>query len=85
MQAQCFASLRPRRELLVGEVLRVHARKGLVDEANMYIDLAAYRPIGRLFGNLYTYQRESFAMDREDHAQWTARTGEASEPAKETE
>lgn len=75
----------PRRELLVGEVLRVHARKGLVDEANMYIDLAAYRPIGRLFGNLYTYQRESFAMDREDHAQWTARTREASEPAKETE
>ena len=65
----------PQRELLVGEVLRIHAREGLVDEANMYVDLAAYRPIGRLFGNLYTYQRELFAMDRESHSQWTARVG----------
>jgi flavin reductase (DIM6/NTAB) family NADH-FMN oxidoreductase RutF len=61
------------RELLVGEVLRVHARAGLVDETSMYIDFAAYRPIGRLFGNLYSYQREIFAMDREGHSQWTAR------------
>jgi flavin reductase (DIM6/NTAB) family NADH-FMN oxidoreductase RutF len=63
----------PGRELLVGEVLRVHARAGLVDEANMYIDFAAYRPIGRLFGNLYSYQREIFAMDRESHSQWVTR------------
>jgi flavin reductase (DIM6/NTAB) family NADH-FMN oxidoreductase RutF len=63
----------PERELLVGEVLRLHAREGLVDTANMYIDLAAYRPIGRMFGNLYTYQRDTFAMDRESHAQWSAR------------
>jgi flavin reductase (DIM6/NTAB) family NADH-FMN oxidoreductase RutF len=63
----------PGRELMVGEVLRIHAREGLVDEANMYIDYEAYRPIGRLFGNLYTYQRESFAMDRESHSQWSAR------------
>lgn len=65
----------PSRELLVGEVLRIHAREGLVDAANMYVDLAAYRPIGRLFGNLYTYQRESFVMDRETHSQWSARAG----------
>jgi len=63
----------PGRELMVGEVLRIHAREGLVDEANMYVDYEAYRPIGRLFGNLYTYQRESFAMDRESHSQWSAR------------
>jgi flavin reductase (DIM6/NTAB) family NADH-FMN oxidoreductase RutF len=63
----------PGRELLVGEVLRIHAREGLLDTEGMYVDLAAYRPIGRLFGNLYTYQRESFAMDRENHSQWQAR------------
>jgi len=77
----------PQRELLVGEVLRIHAREGLLDAANMYVDLAAYRPIGRLFGNLYTYQRESFAMDRESHSQWSARVAasrEKSEPANET-
>jgi flavin reductase (DIM6/NTAB) family NADH-FMN oxidoreductase RutF len=65
----------PGRELLVGEVLRIHAREGLVEAANMHVDLAAYRPIGRLFGNLYTYQRESFVMDRETHSQWSARVG----------
>jgi hypothetical protein len=32
--------------LLVGEVLRLHAREGLIGMAKMYIDLAAYRPIG---------------------------------------
>jgi len=64
----------PGRELLVGEVLRIHAREGLIDAENMYVDIAAYKPIGRLFGNLYTYQRQSFAMDRESHSQWSART-----------
>jgi flavin reductase (DIM6/NTAB) family NADH-FMN oxidoreductase RutF len=63
----------PDRELLVGEVLGVHARDGLVDEANMYVDLDAYRPIGRMFGNLYTTQRDTFALARESHAQWLAR------------
>jgi flavin reductase (DIM6/NTAB) family NADH-FMN oxidoreductase RutF len=66
-------SFAPGRELLVGEVLRVHARPGLVDTANMYVDFAAYRPIGRLFGNLYSYQREPFTMVREDHSQWRSR------------
>jgi len=66
-------SFAPGRELLVGEVLRIHARPGLVDTANMYIDFAAYRPIGRLFGNLYAYQREPFTMVREDHSQWSSR------------
>src|ERR1700736_3658259 len=73
----------PGRELLVGEVLRLHAREGLVDAANLYVDIDAYRPIGRLFRNLYSYQRDILAMDRESHAQWSARTGNgADEPFK---
>jgi flavin reductase (DIM6/NTAB) family NADH-FMN oxidoreductase RutF len=70
---QVVLSFAPGRELLVGEVLRLHAREGLVDMDKMYVDLAAYRPIGRMFGNLYTHQRDTFAMDRESHAQWSAR------------
>jgi flavin reductase (DIM6/NTAB) family NADH-FMN oxidoreductase RutF len=70
---QVVLSFAAGRELLVGEVLRLHARDGLIDMAKMYIDLAAYRPIGRMFGNLYSYQRDTFAMDRESHAQWSAR------------
>ncbi len=58
----------PGRELLVGEVLRLHAREGLLDQAKMYVDIDAYRPIGRLFGNLYTTQRDIFALTRESHA-----------------
>src|ERR1700761_3289869 len=63
----------PGRQLMVGEVLRVHAREGLLDTKTMYVDFAAYRPIGRLFGNLYSYQREPFTMVRETHAEWLGR------------
>src|SRR3981189_3315131 len=63
----------PGRELLVGGVLRLHAREGLVDKASMHVDLDVYRPVGRLFGNLYAAQRDPFALTRESHAQWLAR------------
>jgi flavin reductase (DIM6/NTAB) family NADH-FMN oxidoreductase RutF len=63
----------PDRELLIGEVLRVHARDGLTDKTNMHVNLEAYRPIGRMFGNLYTTQRDTFSLVRESHTQWAAR------------
>ncbi|RXH39373.1 flavin reductase family protein [Bradyrhizobium zhanjiangense] len=63
----------PGRELLVGEVLHLHAREGLVDPARIYVDMATYQPIGRLFGNLYSTQRDVFAMDRESYDDWQAR------------
>ena len=78
----------PGRELLVGEVLRLHAREGLVDKASMHVDLDVYRPVGRLFGNLYAAQRDTFALTRESHAQWLARanggngTGETSDESQ---
>src|SRR5260370_41652328 len=62
----------PGRELLVGEVLRLHAREGLIDITRMHVDLDVYRPIGRLFGNLYAAQRDRFALTRESHTQWLA-------------
>jgi flavin reductase (DIM6/NTAB) family NADH-FMN oxidoreductase RutF len=78
----------PGRELLVGEVLRLHARQGLVDEARMHVDLEIYRPVGRLFGNLYAAQRDTFALTRESHAQWLARAKSgngAAEPSDENQ
>ena len=72
----------PGRELLVGEVLRIHAREGLLDKENMHVDLAAYKPIGRLFGNLYSYQREPFTMVRETYSQWSARVLDGGGPEK---
>jgi flavin reductase (DIM6/NTAB) family NADH-FMN oxidoreductase RutF len=63
--------------LLVGEVLRLHAREGLIDRERMHVDFDVYRPIGRLFGNLYAAQRDTFALTRESHEQWLARGGAA--------
>jgi flavin reductase (DIM6/NTAB) family NADH-FMN oxidoreductase RutF len=58
----------PGRVLLVGEVLRLHAREGLIDKERTHVDFDVYRPIGRLFGNLYAAR-----LTRESHAQWLAR------------
>lgn len=54
----------PGRELLVGQALRVHARAGLLDPATLRVNLGAYRPVGRLFGDLYSRQSDIFALRR---------------------
>ncbi len=54
----------PNRELLIGEVIGLHARAGLLDPTTLRVDFAAYRPVGRLFGEFYTRQTEVFAMKR---------------------
>lgn len=54
----------PGRELLIGEVTGLHARDGLLDPATLRVDFAAYRPVGRLFGDFYTRQTDIFAMKR---------------------
>ncbi len=65
-------------------MLRLHAREGLIDPEKMYVDFDVYRPIGRLFGNLYAAQRDTFALARESHAQWRARNG-AAEPSDQSQ
>src|SRR5262245_5431438 len=46
----------PQRELVIGEVLAVHARAGIVDPATL--NVAALAPVGRLCGNMYARQRD---------------------------
>jgi flavin reductase (DIM6/NTAB) family NADH-FMN oxidoreductase RutF len=67
----------PQRELLVGEVLRLHARPGLLDTARMRINADAYRPVGRLFGDGYARQNDRFDLVRQSYADW-ARERDAS-------
>ena len=62
----------PHRELLVGEVLRLHAREGLVDPARLRVDMDAYRPVGRLFGDGYARQGDRFELKRETYEEWRA-------------
>src|SRR3954447_1221140 len=63
----------PHRELLVGEVLRLHARDGLVDAERLRVDMEAYHPVGRLFGDGYARQRDRFELKRETYEEWRNR------------
>lgn len=50
------------RLLAIGEVMRIHAREGIVDPATHRVNAAAYHPVGRLYGNLYTRQHDRFTL-----------------------
>lgn len=63
----------PQRELLIGEVLGVHVRAGIVDPATLNVDFAALAPVGRLCGHMYARQRDMFELKRITYAQWKAR------------
>jgi flavin reductase (DIM6/NTAB) family NADH-FMN oxidoreductase RutF len=60
----------PQRELLIGEVLGVHARDGIVEPATLNVDFAALAPVGRLCGNMYARQRDMFELKRVTYAEW---------------
>jgi len=62
----------PQRELLIGEVLGVHVREGIVDPATLNVDFAALAPVGRLCGSAYARQRDRFELKRISYAQWRA-------------
>jgi flavin reductase (DIM6/NTAB) family NADH-FMN oxidoreductase RutF len=67
----------PNRELLIGEVLGVRARGGIVDPATLRIDFDAYKPVGRLAGSLYARQHDRFALKRQSFEEWQRRNGNA--------
>ena len=60
----------PQRKLVIGEVLMVHVRDGLMDPENHHIDIEAYKPVGRLFGSLYTRTRDQFSMKMKSYEEW---------------
>ena len=55
----------PGRELVIGEILLVHAREGVIDPETKRISEELYRPIGRLFGNRYCTTRQRFNLPGE--------------------
>ncbi len=63
----------PGRELVVGEVVGVHARAGVVDPETLSVDFAALRPVGRLAGNGYARQGDRFELRRMTYAEWRAK------------
>lgn len=61
-----------RRHLIIGSVVRLHARPGIVDPERLHVNLDAYKPVARLFGNLYARLGEKFALKRQSFAEWQA-------------
>ncbi|HLT25137.1 MAG TPA: flavin reductase family protein [Zeimonas sp.] len=45
--------LSERASIVLGDVVCIHVRPGLLDERSLHLDLARYRPVGRLFGTRY--------------------------------
>jgi flavin reductase (DIM6/NTAB) family NADH-FMN oxidoreductase RutF len=65
----------PTRELLIGEVVRIHAREGLVDPATLRVSMSEYKPVGRMFGDGYSRQGDRFDLKRGSYAEWLAKRG----------
>lgn len=69
------------REIVVGKVVRLHVRDGLIDPANLSISETDYNPIGRLFASGYCYTRDRFDMPVPSHDDWlAARAAKANTP-----
>jgi len=52
----------PEREMVVGEILLVHARDGIIDPVSKRISEELYRPVGRLFADRYCTTRQRFNL-----------------------
>ena len=64
--------LGPMRSLVIGEVVWLHVRDGLVDPESLRVNAERYAPVGRLFGNLYTRTRDHFELVRPSYPEWLA-------------
>ncbi|MGL5138019.1 MAG: flavin reductase family protein, partial [Beijerinckiaceae bacterium] len=69
-------SFSPTRELVIGEVVHIHARAGLVDPKTLRVSLTDYKPVGRMFANGYARQNDRFDLVRDSYAEWAAAKSE---------
>ena len=53
------------RELVMGEILLIQAREGVIDPRTRRISEEHYRPVGRLFANRYCTTRQRFDLPGE--------------------
>ncbi len=53
------------REMVIGEILLVHAREGVIDPVSKRVSEEHYKPIGRLFANRYCTTRQRFLLPGE--------------------
>ncbi|QDC08702.1 flavin reductase family protein [Oceanicola sp. D3] len=58
------------RDLVVAEILTMHARDGLIDPDRLYLDGEKYRPVGRLYADLYATVDDTFSKRRWQPDEW---------------
>lgn len=63
-----------KRELVIGRIVHVHVRDGIMTE-NFNVHLDRYRPVGRLFANLYGRISDRFELVRGFYKDWQAGRG----------
>ncbi len=63
------------RRLCIGQVVYLHVREGIIDPQNLRVNLDAYKPVARLFGNYYARLGATFKLMRQTHAEWLASNG----------
>jgi len=61
------------RDLLVGEVLGIQVRDGVVDPATLRTDYAHYLPVGRIAGTSYARMHERFEIKPGNFESWQSR------------
>ena len=78
MECRRYVTLQPgpERYIVLGEVLMLHVRDGVVDPDSLRVDRDAYAPIGRLFGGGYVRTRDRFEMPRISYPEWLARSAD---------
>jgi flavin reductase (DIM6/NTAB) family NADH-FMN oxidoreductase RutF len=73
--------VKDRRHLCIGTVVHLHARPGIIDPERLHVNLDAYKPIARLYGDLYAHLGEKFALKRQSFAEWQAAADAGAPPS----
>ncbi|NIO43445.1 MAG: hypothetical protein GTO41_26795 [Burkholderiales bacterium] len=50
------------RDIIIGEVIHIHARDGLIDAVTKRVSDDDYWPVGRLYGTRYCTTRQRFDL-----------------------
>ena len=51
------------RHLLIGRVMGIHTREGIVDPQTLRVVPEAYHPVGRFYANRYVRTRDQFTVE----------------------
>ncbi|MGC6392097.1 MAG: flavin reductase family protein [Alphaproteobacteria bacterium] len=71
------------RDIVVGEVLYMHVREGLIDPDTFYLNRDAYDAVGRLYADLYAPLRDVFSMRRQTAEEFLMSSGHDDDPEKQ--